>query len=171
MRKTTRGKVTFSAVLACLIAGWPLAYGEGDWSDGITHIMETDFSIASSDSLRWERNVSVPAGMLTVMIYGNPKQPGPYIFRAKMAAGYNLPPHRHPDDRTVTVLTGEYWSGSGEEYDEKRMKEFRPGAFYVTKAGTPHFAWARTDVIIQESGTGPGTGIEYVNSKDDPRHK
>lgn len=163
-------KSVLAGVLACGLTVWPMAYGDdAPSSDGMTFLMETGFLTANPETLKWEKNKSVPYGMVTIMLYGDPKQPGPYTFRAKMASGYKLPPHRHPDDRTVTLIKGIYWTGTGEKYNPMKMKELQAGAFYVTKAGTPHYAWARTEVIIQESGIGPETGIEYVNPQDDPR--
>ena len=46
-------------------------------------------------------------------IYGDPAKPGPYAFRVRAQAGHRLAPHTHPDERTVTVLSGTYWSGVG----------------------------------------------------------
>lgn len=119
---------------------------------------------------RWTPNTSVPAGMDLMMIYGHPTKPGPFIFRARVPAGYRLPPHVHPDARVVTVLKGTYYSAAGEDFDESKLRAFPPGSFYSTPANTPHFAATRDEeVIIQEMGFGPGSGIQYVHPQDDPR--
>ena len=149
------------------LAALPIAHG--DEEEGMTVLMDTGYVATNPDTLKWERNKSTPWGMRIVMLYGDPTLPGPYIFRAKMPSGYKLPPHTHPDERTVTVIKGTYWTGVGERYNPMKMKELQPGAFYVTKANVPHYAWARTEVIIQESGMGPNSGIDYVNPDDDPR--
>jgi hypothetical protein len=152
------------------IAAFPVAHGEAD--KDMTVVMRDNFVSADPEKVKWVSNKSTPGGMMLVMIYGDPSKPGPYIFRARMASGYKLPPHRHPDERIVTVLNGTYWSGVGEQYDPMKMNEYQPGAFYITKANVPHFAWARTEVIIQEQGMGPvENGITYVNLDDDPRRK
>jgi hypothetical protein len=70
----------------------------------------------------------------------------------------------------VTVLKGVYWAGIGEEYDALKMHELSPGAYYITEAEVPHYAWARKEVIIQEMGTGPNSDIRFVNPEDDPRN-
>jgi len=107
-----------------------------------------------------------------ILIYGSPKEKGPFIFRAKIPAGYKIPPHRHEDQRIVTVLQGTYWSGAGEKFEQDKLTKFTPGSFYITDAKSPHFAWAETDVIIQEMGAGPiSNPIEYVDAADDPRKK
>ncbi len=147
----------------------PVAHGDGE---GMTVLMNGNFVTADPENIKWTPNKSVPNGMQVVMLFGDPSQPGPYIFRAKMPSGYKLPPHKHPDERIVTVLKGIYWSGVGERYNPMVMREFEAGAFYTTKANVPHFAWARTEVIIQEMGTGGSSAksIEYVNPDDDPRN-
>lgn len=119
---------------------------------------------------RWTPNTSVPPGMDMMMIYGHPTKPGPFIFRARVPAGYRLPPHVHPDARIVTVIKGTYYSAAGENFDESKLRAFPPGSFYSTPADTPHFAATRDEeVIIQEMGFGPGSGIRYVHPQDDPR--
>lgn len=154
----------FSLITAAL----PIAHS--DMHGGMTILMKSNFVMADPDSLKWERNKSTPWGMRLAMLYGDPSQPGPYIFRAKMPSGYKLPPHRHADTRTVTVLKGTYWSGVGEQYDALKMHEFGPGSFYITEAEVPHYAWARQEVIIQEMGTGPNSDIRYIDPEDDPRN-
>jgi quercetin dioxygenase-like cupin family protein len=118
----------------------------------------------------WTEAKSIPPGTKMIMLYGQPDQPGPYIFRVQFPAGYRLPPHRHPDRRSVTVLTGSYWSGVGETFAQDKLTKFGPRDYYITDADVPHFAWAETDVVIQESGIGPvGDPIQFVNPTDDPR--
>ena len=125
---------------------------------------------APAASVEWKVSTTVPPGVKMIMIFGSPKEPGPYIFRARFPAGYVLPAHTHEDRRSVTVLKGHYWSGVGEKFDREHLAEFGPGSFYVTEAGVPHFAWAEDEVIIQEMGVGPiGNPIEYANPGDDPR--
>jgi quercetin dioxygenase-like cupin family protein len=120
--------------------------------------------------LVWAPAMTIPAGTRIIMLHGRPDQPGPYIFRVQFPAGYRLPPHRHPDRRSVTVLTGTYWSGVGETFEQSKLTRFGPRDYYITDAGVPHFAWAETDVVIQESGIGPvGNPIQYVDPGDDPR--
>ena len=112
----------------------------------------------------------MPPGMLMFMMSGAPNKPGTFTFRAKIPGGYKLPPHRHPDQRIVTVLQGTYYSGVGETFDESKLIAFPPGSYYTTEANTPHFAFTKDgEVIIQEAGEGPNSGISYVNPNDDPR--
>ena len=119
---------------------------------------------------KWIVNPTVPPTMQMMMIYGAPTKPGPFIFRAKFPPGYKLPPHKHPDVRTVTVLKGTYYSAIGDTFDETKLQAFPAGTFYFTPKNTAHFSATKDEeVIIQESGEGPESGIKYVNPEDDPR--
>lgn len=135
------------------------------------YVMKGYDKTASGDQ-NWKDATSIPAGAQMIVLYGDPKKEGPYIFRVKFPAGYKVPPHKHQDARVVTVLEGNYWSGVGEKFEQSKLNKFTWGSFYTTAAGVPHFSWAETPVIIQEMGMGPVSDpIEYVNAADDPRKK
>jgi quercetin dioxygenase-like cupin family protein len=124
----------------------------------------------AAPGVEWTAAKSIPPGAQMVLLYGSPDKPGPYIFRVKFPAGYKLPPHHHQDARAVTVLQGDYWSAVGDTFDQSKLKKFGPRDYYTTDAGVNHFAWAETEVIIQEMGMGPvPSPVEYVNPADDPR--
>ena len=89
-------------------------------------------------------------------IYSDPAKPGPYAFRVRAEAGHRLAPHTHPDERTVTVLSGIYWSGVGDTFADDKLQAFPAGSFYVIPAGVPHFsAVLEGEVEFQEAGVGP----------------
>jgi hypothetical protein len=160
VQRTSRSLLAV-ALAAGLFAG-SLAYAE-DAGNGMTSVIPGD--------KKWEKaGKTVPYGMRVMYIYGDPTKPGPYIFRMRVPTAYRLPPHKFPDDRVVTILKGIWWTGVGDRYDPFKMDEYNVGTFYVTKAGTPHFDFARTEVILQIMGFGPvDNPIEYLNPDDDPR--
>ncbi len=124
----------------------------------------------AASGLQWTDAKSIPPGTKMILLYGDPSKPGPYIFRVKFPAGYKLPPHKHADQRIVTVLQGNYWTAVGDSFQQDKLKKFGPREMYVTEANVPHFSWAENEVIIQESGIGPvANPIEYLNAADDPR--
>jgi anti-sigma factor ChrR (cupin superfamily) len=157
------GALVIAAVMA--LAASAAAGAEEGWR----LVMKSHDAIAAAD-LQWSDARTIPPGAKLVMLYGDPAKPGPYVFRVMFPAGYKLPAHRHADQRSVTVLKGSYWSGVGETYAQDKLKKFGPRDFYITEARVPHFAWAETEVVIQEMGIGPVSDpIEYVNAADDPR--
>src|SRR5256886_16282858 len=59
----------------------------------------------------------------TVVLYGDPTKPGIFVSRVKFSAGWKDPPHWHPDEvRTVVVLSGTLYFGSGDKWDESKFK-------------------------------------------------
>lgn len=98
---------------------------------------------------------------------GDPGKPGIYVVRLKMPAGYKIAPHWHPTDEHVTVISGTFALGMGEKFDEMTMKELPAGGYALLPAQMRHFAYAKTDAIVQVHGTGP-FALTYVNPADDP---
>jgi hypothetical protein len=119
--------------------------------------------------LRWGAQGSLAmAGMEQVNLVGNPSMPGPYTLRLKFPAGYKLAPHKHPDYREVTILSGTWYTGYGEKFDAAKLKVLPAGSFYTEPANVAHFVEVREPVMIQVSGTGP-SGRTFVNPADKPK--
>jgi len=148
--------------------GRPLALGR--WRQAVTPQYIADRLIGNLVPQIGQRSgdpVVAPAPVLA----GDPTKPGPYIYRIRVPTAYRIPPHKFPDDRVVTILKGIWWTGTGDRYDPFKMDEYNVGTFYVTKAGTPHFDFARTEVILQVMGFGPiDSPVEYLNPDEDPRN-
>ena len=90
------------------------------------------------------------------MLYGDPTKPGLFVSRVKFSAGWKDPPHWHPDEvRTVVVLSGTLYFGSGDKWDESKFRAYPAGTFYSEPPSAPHFSWADGEVIIQITGIGP----------------
>jgi len=101
---------------------------------------------------------------------GHPSEPGPYTIRVRVPHGVKLMPHRHPENRIYTVISGVFYIGLGDEFDPNKLEAYPPGTVIVLPGNTAHFHWAKSgDYITQVSAIGP-LGLEYVNSKDDPRN-
>ena len=78
-------------------------------------------------------------------------------------------PHRHPEDRVYTVISGVFHIGLGDEFDADKLEAYPPVAVIVLPGRTSHFHWAKTgEYVSQVTAIGP-LGLEYVNAKDDPR--
>ena len=107
------------------------------------------------DDIQWTQRRSAP-DVFIADIYSDQARPGAYAFRVRAQAGHKLPPHTHPDERTITVLSGTYWAGVGEVFDESRLVAYPAGTFYVIPAGIAHYsAVLEGEVLFQEAGVGP----------------
>ena len=93
------------------------------------------------------------------------------MIRVKVPDDVKLMPHRHPEDRIYTVIAGVFYIGLGDQFDADKLKAYLPGAVIVLPGNTSHFHWAKSgEYITQVSAIGP-LGLEYIDSKDDPRNQ
>jgi len=113
---------------------------------------------------------ALPKGAQQAIVVGDPAKEGGYVVRSKLPAGYKVPPHTHPNDENVTVISGTFYIGFGDKFDESKGQAVKAGGFVQAPKGVQHFAWVTEETVIQLHGVGPG-GITYVNSADDPRTK
>jgi quercetin dioxygenase-like cupin family protein len=109
------------------------------------------------DTLVW---ASPRPGVQVAWVVGADKTAGPYILRVKLAAGAQVPPHTHPDERNSTVLTGTIYVGFGDRVDKLKVVAIPVGGVYVAPAGVAHYIWAKDgEATYQESGVGPTATI------------
>lgn len=71
------------------------------------------------DDIQWGQRRTSP-DVFMAAIYGDTAKAEPYAFRVRAQAGHSLVPHSHPDERTVTVLSGIYWIAVGQTSDESK---------------------------------------------------
>jgi hypothetical protein len=111
----------------------------------------------------------VPAAATATVLAGNPGEAGMFTIRLKMPANTKVMPHFHATDENITVISGNFQVGMGDNFDVKSMKALPPGGFVVMPAQMHHYAMAKTAVVVQIHGMGP-FAITYVNPSDDPRN-
>lgn len=128
------------------------------------------FKSILSEEVDWKPFAAFPPSVRLAVLVGDPSQPGPYTIRVKASHGAILPPHKHPEDRVYTVISGVFYIGQGDVFDASKLEAFPPGAVVVLPGNTAHFHWAKSsEYITQVTGTGP-LGLEYIDAKDDPRN-
>ena len=121
------------------------------------------------EDIDWQPFPAFPSSARLAVIVGQPSELGPYVVRFKVPHGVKLMPHKHPEDRVYTVMSGVFYIGLGETFDADSMKAYPPGSVLVLPGDTFHFHWAKSgEYITQVTGIGP-LGLEYLNPKDDPR--
>ena len=109
-------------------------------------------------------------GAEIAVVAGDPDTPGaPFVMRMRYRGVVRVPPHWHPTDEHITVLSGTFAVGMGEKEDPAAAKELTAGAYAAMPAKMPHYAWSKGDTVVQVHGLGP-FAINYVNPADDPRN-
>lgn len=108
------------------------------------------------NELQWKPGAAtMPKGTQVAVLEGNPKEAGLFTMRVKLPAGFQLPPHSHPQDERVTVLSGTVHVGYAEAFDKAKSVALPAGSFYVTPAGQAHFLWSDEEVVLQLNNQGP----------------
>jgi len=125
--------------------------------------------VAPSD-IKWDKcPPAIPPGAQCAVIEGDLAAANKlFAFRVKLPDDYRIPPHFHPADEHLTVLSGVFNMGMGEKFETSAGHSMPAGSFMIMPKGRPHFAWTKGETIIQVHAIGPW-GLTYVNPQDDPR--
>ncbi len=158
------------SVLLC--AGLALSVGLAQADSKAKEAKKSEPHIINPDTLKWAPTPkSLPSGAEVVGLDGDMTKKGSqFTVRLRMPDGYKIPPHSHPADEHVTVISGSLYMGMGDKLDESAAMEMKAGAFHAIPKGVHHYAFTKGQTIIQLHGVGPW-GITYVNPADDPRKK
>jgi quercetin dioxygenase-like cupin family protein len=125
--------------------------------------------MVSPEDIQWGPAPPVlPAGAEAAVLFGDPSKEGLFALRVKFPAGYAVPPHTHPVDEVVTVISGTFKLGMGETADASAATPLPAGSFFALPPETAHFASVDEETVVQITTTGPWA-LTYVNPADDPR--
>jgi quercetin dioxygenase-like cupin family protein len=143
----------------------------GKQSEGRQHQPGQDvFRSVLSEDVDWKSFAEFPPTVRLAVVVGQPSEAGPYTIRVKVPHGVKLMPHWHPEDRVYTVISGVFYIGLGDQFDAEKLQAYPPGSVIVLPGNTSHFHWAKSsEYVTQVTAIGP-LGLEYINSKDDPRN-
>ncbi len=121
------------------------------------------------EDIDWEPFAAFPPSARLAVVVGHPSEPGPYVIRVKVPSGVKLMPHRHQEDRIYTVMSGVFYIGLGEQFDEHGLEAYPPGTVVILPGDTPHFHWAKSgEYVTQVTAIGPSS-LAYITPQDDPR--
>jgi quercetin dioxygenase-like cupin family protein len=130
---------------------------------------QSKFRSILPEDIEWRSFPAFPPGVRLAVLVGDPNDPGPYVIRVKAPGGTKLMPHKHPEDRCYTVISGVFYIGLGERFDGDKVDAYPPGSVIVLPGETWHFHWAKSgEYVTQVTAIGP-LGLEYHDVHDDPR--
>ncbi len=117
---------------------------------------EAMFRSIHAEDIEWKPFAAFPPGAQLAVLVGDPSKPGPYVTRVRVPAGVQIMPHKHPEDRMYTVMSGVFYIGLGEQFDESRFVAFGAGSVIVLPGDQPHFHWAKSgEYVTQVTAIGP----------------
>ena len=132
---------------------------------------EAVFKAVLPEQIDWKPFPAFPDSVRLAVVVGDPSKPGPYVIRVKAPSGVKLMPHRHPEDRIYTVMSGVFYIGLGDRFDGEALMAYPPGSVIVLPGDTAHFHWAKSgEYVTQVSAIGP-LGLDYLDPHDDPREQ
>jgi quercetin dioxygenase-like cupin family protein len=127
--------------------------------------------IKASAAATTQAGTSGVTGLQMGVLSGNPKQAGLYTVFLTLGPNTRIQAHAHPDDRVGIVVSGTWYFGYGDAFDEAKLKVLPAGSFYTEPPNANHFAMTKDEpVTIYVTGMGP-TGTTYVNPAHDPSKK
>src|SRR5512132_164945 len=101
------------AIVACMLA-----------IGGVAHSQ----SITTAQSTKWGPAPAVlPAGARAAVLDGDPAKAGMFTLRLMFPPGYRIPPHSHPADEHITVISGNLNVGMGDQFDRKKGSVLHSG--------------------------------------------
>lgn len=131
---------------------------------------EDVFKSILPEDIDWKPFPAFPPSARLAVLVGEPTHAGPYLIRVKVPSGVKLMPHKHPEDRIYTVISGIFYIGLGPRFEAEDLKAYPPGSVVVLPGDTWHFHWAKSgEYVTQVTAIGP-LGLEYKEAADDPRN-
>jgi quercetin dioxygenase-like cupin family protein len=157
-------QITSAALIVAALALSSLAFALDE-----KPVAKSEHVMFAAADLKWgDGPPALPAGAKIAVLSGDPGKAGAFTVRLKFPTGYKVPPHTHPTAENVTVISGTLGLGSGAKFDEAAAHEMTAGGFAVMPAGMEHFAWCKSECVVQIHSMGPFE-VKYVNPTDDPR--
>jgi len=80
------------------------------------------FKSVLSEDINSKPFAAFPPSVRLAVIVGQPSKAGPYTIRVRVPHGVKLMPHRHPEDRVYTVISGVFYIGLGEQFNPEKLE-------------------------------------------------
>jgi quercetin dioxygenase-like cupin family protein len=110
--------------------------------------------IVLPSEVKWESN---GGGFFHADLLGNPDNPGSFVSLNKAQDGAILHPHWHSRDENVTVLSGTFLVGFGDNFDEHALRAVPAGGYIFIPANVHHYCKTKGETVWEISGEGPFT--------------
>ena len=111
------------------------------------------------EDVRW-RDEPGYGGLQMAVISGDPSKKGIYVIRVRFPPGLMTRPHRHPEDRHVTVISGTWYAGEGPAFDPAHTTPMKAGSYMMHPANAWHYDGAKSEeAIVQIIGYGPSETV------------
>ena len=156
--KLSRGMTLMTAALGVVLLVAPVAHSEMD---------DPGFVRVNPEDVQW-RELPGYGGLQFAVIEGDPSKEGIYVVRVKFPPGVMTRPHFHPEDRHAIVISGTWYTGTGDAFDPNSTVALKAGSYMKHPAKAHHFDGAKDEeAVLQIIGNGP-TGTISVTISPKP---
>jgi hypothetical protein len=76
------------------------------------------------EDIDWKPFPAFPPSARLAVVVGQPEEPGPYTIRVRVPSSVKIMPHRYPEDRVYTVISGVFYIGLGDQFDGDKVKAY-----------------------------------------------
>ena len=116
--------------------------------------------VVRADATPWQPcPPSLPGECTMAVLEGNPGGEDLFTVRFRIEGEFLLPPHWHPKDERVTVISGTVAVAFGADARREDATEFGPGDYYVNARNAVHTVWVTGPTVIQITGIGPWKAV------------
>jgi hypothetical protein len=88
----------------------------GNWQLRAHQPGQEHFRAIRPEEVQWRLFAAFPPQARLAVLVGDPTRAGPYLIRVKIPGGTKMMPHRHPEDRIYTVISGIFYIGIGSKF-------------------------------------------------------
>jgi quercetin dioxygenase-like cupin family protein len=136
----------------------------------VSYTQSAELRYVKPEEIKWNSHPALPPGALMSVLYGDMTKAGEYVTRVRVPRGIRVMPHTHPEGRFYTVISGTFYLGIGDKFDDARLQAYSQGSVIYLPGGLSHFQYSKSgEYVIQINAIGPTTTV-YVDPADDPRH-
>jgi quercetin dioxygenase-like cupin family protein len=101
-------------------------------------------------------------------LHGDPSKPGISVLRIKWPKGTMSRPHTHPEDRHVVVLSGTWYTGTGEAFGPEKEVPLKGRRVHAASGGGAALGRDEDEeAVIQITGYGP-SGNNFLKAGEPP---
>ena len=120
---------------------------------------------APTSDIGWKPFPAFPPSVRLAVVVGQPSEPGPYTIRVKVPSGVKLMPHRHPEDRVYTVMSGVFYIGLGDQFDGDKVEAYPSGR----GSNLPHYeSWIPMRITYSSRSPPVSHSLQQVSALPDP---
>lgn len=105
---------------------------------------------------------NMPPGCEAAVLEGDLQAEDFFVVRLRVDRDFYLPPHSHPKEERLTVLSGAVAVDFGDNAERGEAVEFAAGDYYVTARDKVHSVWIAAGTLVQLAGIGPWK-VKLVN--------